>query len=352
MSNEIKVTFAGDPKGLVNAFDDVGDSALDMAKDLDKADDAGGRMSGGMSSLNEKVGGSAQKFMGTADLVDGLSTTMGINTGKVGEMAMGYAALASGFADALGPALSAAGALLGKLGVVTKLQTIAQAALNGVMAANPIFLVVVAVAALTAGFIIAYKQSETFRNIVNGAFSAVKNVIVGVYEWVKGHWPLLLAVLTGPFGLAVLAVAKNKDKILGFIKEIPDTAKRLFSGLAELLTAPFRAAVDGFKAVWNDTIGGKGIPSIGIGPFKTPGFQIPRLAVGGTAHGGMPHIVGERGPEMFVPGMTGTIIPNNALGGGGATFVLAPGGPESFKRWIREMVRTEHGGIVQDAFGT
>lgn len=53
---------------------------------------------------------------------------------------------------------------------------LAQAALNTVMTANPIGLVVSALAALTAGLVTAYNTSETFRNIVNGAFQSVANV--------------------------------------------------------------------------------------------------------------------------------------------------------------------------------
>ena len=39
------------------------------------------------------------------------------------------------------------------------------------------------------------------------------------------------------------------------------------------------------------------------------------MASGGTATGGRSFIVGERGPELFTPGRTGSITPNNALGG-------------------------------------
>jgi hypothetical protein len=42
-------------------------------------------------------------------------------------------------------------------------------------------------------------------------------------------------------------------------------------------------------------------------------FFIPGLAAGGTAYGGKPHLVGEKGPEIFVPGRTGTVIPNSGL---------------------------------------
>ena len=50
----------------------------------------------------------------------------------------------------------------------------AMIALNTAFLANPIFLTVAALAALAAGLVYAYKRSETFRDIVNGAFSAIK----------------------------------------------------------------------------------------------------------------------------------------------------------------------------------
>jgi hypothetical protein len=40
-------------------------------------------------------------------------------------------------------------------------------------------------------------------------------------------------------------------------------------------------------------------------------------AEGGSVVGGQAYLVGERGPEVFVAGASGTIIPNHALGGGG-----------------------------------
>ncbi len=64
-----------------------------------------------------------------------------------------------------------------------------------------------------------------------------------------------------------------------------------------------------------------------IGSFASMGGGgilglIPGLANGGPARGGRPHIVGERGPELFVPNTSGTVVPNNKLGGGGATNVV------------------------------
>ena len=43
--------------------------------------------------------------------------------------------------------------------------------------------------------------------------------------------------------------------------------------------------------------------------------SIPARAGGGSVQAGKPYLVGERGMELMVPGRSGTIIPNNALGG-------------------------------------
>lgn len=53
---------------------------------------------------------------------------------------------------------------------------VAQAALNAVMKANTVGIVVSAVAALAAGLVTAYQTSETFRNFVGGAFQFVANI--------------------------------------------------------------------------------------------------------------------------------------------------------------------------------
>ena len=44
-------------------------------------------------------------------------------------------------------------------------------------------------------------------------------------------------------------------------------------------------------------------------------------AIGGSVQAGQPYMVGERGAEMFVPNQSGSIVPNNQLGGGGAVTV-------------------------------
>ena len=54
-------------------------------------------------------------------------------------------------------------------------------------------------------------------------------------------------------------------------------------------------------------------------PALTPTQQVSRFsfmkANGGSVRAGNDYIVGERGPELFSPGVSGMITPNNALGG-------------------------------------
>jgi hypothetical protein len=64
--------------------------------------------------------------------------------------------------------------------------------LNAAMSANPIGLVILAIVALVAAVVIAYKNSETFRDIVNKAWKSVKDAISAVVTWFKDTaWPWL-----------------------------------------------------------------------------------------------------------------------------------------------------------------
>lgn len=57
------------------------------------------------------------------------------------------------------------------------------------------------------------------------------------------------------------------------------------------------------------------------------GIKLPKRAFGGSVSGNQPYMVGERGPELFVPGGNGTVIPNANMrgggGGGGSSFNIS-----------------------------
>ena len=55
-----------------------------------------------------------------------------------------------------------------------------------------------------------------------------------------------------------------------------------------------------------------------------PGGKAPVTgkAIGGAVSAGSPYVVGERGPEMFVPNASGAIVPNDKMGGGSTNNVV------------------------------
>lgn len=79
----------------------------------------------------------------------------------------------------------------------------------------------------------------------------------------------------------------------------------------------------------------------------------------GFADGGRPPVgrvsmVGERGPELFVPDAAGTIIPNHALGGGGGPSIVinAPGATAETVSMIRREIRAAAPTLLEAASAT
>ena len=67
--------------------------------------------------------------------------------------------------------------LVGSVMGVIKVLKPAIAALNAVMLANPIILIITLIAGLIAALVTLYKKNETFRNFVNEAWASIKNVV-------------------------------------------------------------------------------------------------------------------------------------------------------------------------------
>jgi hypothetical protein len=65
-------------------------------------------------------------------------------------------------------------------------------------------------------------------------------------------------------------------------------------------------------------------------------------AEGGPVTAGRPYIVGEQGPELMVPGASGTVVPNSALGGGQTviyqTIQLSTGVQQTVRAEVMQML--------------
>lgn len=170
--------------------------------------------SGRMSTLKDNVSAL------TSELTSGLFAALGELVVKLNEVVTSFLdsdekmaqlketiGIATAVVAAAGTAFLTYKGYVAAATIATKAHELAQAALNTVMAANPIALVVTALAALAAGLVTAYKTSETFRNAVNSAFASVKkiaqNAIGTVVDWINE----LVAKIRG--AAAALANLKN-----------------------------------------------------------------------------------------------------------------------------------------------
>jgi hypothetical protein len=226
----------------------------------------------------------------------------------------------------------------------TKAFAAIQAAFNAIMALNPIFLIGAAIVAVIAILVLLQKEFGIFDGVirvVGDAFGAVWGAIKGVFDWVKNNWPLILAVITGPFGLAIAFVVKFKDDIMNMFSLIYSGIKATMGFVADVISAPFKAAFRAVAWLWNNTIGKLSfkvpgwVPGIGGSGFDVP--DIPMLAQGGIVTSPTLSMIGESGPEAVIPLSK---LGSMGFGGGANITVNVNGGdPNSIVRALQQYVR-------------
>lgn len=144
----------------------------------------------------------------------------------------------------------ALGILAAALAISSLIQAVTTAFgfLNTVLLANPIFLVVTAIAALVAGLIYAYNNCETFRNIVNNAFTMIKNVVVAVFENVKTTIQNAFATISSvaetirsTLSSIFSAIASTAS---GIWNGIQSTASSVWNGIKDNIINPIKNAYD------------------------------------------------------------------------------------------------------------
>jgi lambda family phage tail tape measure protein len=128
-----------------------------------------------------------------------------------------------------------------------------------------------------------------------------QNFAAGVQETMKKYAESLTPLKQGA------AMAESVYGNMGrSLDNFVETGKFKFSDFAssvimDLLKIQLRAAA---TQLFNSVLG-------------TFGFSLPGRANGGPVTAGQPYIVGERGPEVFLPAGNGMIVPNNRLSGSG-----------------------------------
>lgn len=151
--------------------------------------------------------------------------------------------------------------------VAQKAFALGQAIVNAVMAANPIYLVIAAIIALVAVFIIAYKKSETFRKIVDAAFKGIKAgakafakfitqtipaAFKKVVDWIKSNWKK--AVFLNPVTAAIALLIKHRDKIKAIFSALVSWMKGAFkkgwAAIRTVFVAPVQGALNAIRGLF------------------------------------------------------------------------------------------------------
>lgn len=301
-SNTATITFAGDSTSLERAMDRAGQGAKDMAKDFEQAEDKAKRFGRSSEQMADGLDGTSSGLTGVNDLVMGFSDVTGIALPPQAAMIMGFADMAGGLATLTPIMAKAKGAMQG---------------VNAVMRANPLLTVITLIGLLVAGFVIAYKKGETFRNIVNGALGGVRKAFQWLGDKAQAVWD------------ALGDGARTAGKVIG--------------KAAEIITTPYRLAFNGIASLWNNTVGRLSfsipswVPGIGGAGFDVP--DIPTFANGGILPGGLA-LVGERGPELIAGGRGSQVFTNSQtrqmLSGGKQEITIRVQGDQWFRQMLRE----------------
>lgn len=234
--------------------------------------------------------------------------------------------------------------------------------LSAAMWANPAVLIAGSIIALGAAFVIAYKKSETFRDIVNKVFDAVKKVVITAIQIladiILGFWGMVINGAAKAFGWVPGLGKKLKGAAAAF-NEFKDDVNRSLENIKNP-TIHIGVEIDNVAKKLADA----GVPQAARNA-KNRVVSLAGRAIGGPVTQGTPYWVGEKGPEIFVPGAGGSIVPNHRVGnpsGGGSALGGSAGGPvmlevvfsgdseDMFVKALRKAIRVR-GGNVQAVLG-
>jgi hypothetical protein len=211
--------------------------------------------------------------------------------------------------------------------IASNAMKIAQMALNIVMSMNPIGLIVAAIVALVAGFVLAYKKVDWFRKAVDtlwqwlqklwDAFLAIVKVVIeklkpvlviigrAIKTYVITYFKVWIAVIKTVWTVVRTVFTKVRDFIKGVFEKVGDAAKGIWDGIVNGI----KTVINGIKGALNTIIGlynlaiqgankvisiANNIPGVSLPSIP----EIPKLAKGGVVMpqaGGTLALLAERG---------------------------------------------------------
>lgn len=180
--------------------------------------------------------------------------------------AIQFVANASGNVKTALLAVGAAAATIGTALIVWKAYTVAvelagkvQAAFNLIMAANPIVLVALAIAALVAAMVILYMRSQTVHDIIDNLFNTFREVVSTAWGVVQ---PILLAIastIQSVFQTVSNLIENNWQAIWSVLSVAVNTAVDLvtgyINGIIQIVTGVFNLVDDLIHGRWDQVWG-------------------------------------------------------------------------------------------------
>ena len=127
-------------------------------------------------------------------------------------------------------------------------------------------------------------------------FTLFKSVATFVRDTYGPAIGTVLKVAFEVLGIAISGVITGVSKVVNFLDDMIDKVKAFIN----LVKA--NPIVSGISGLIDRVFGGA-------------------RAMGGPVTSGTSYLVGERGPELFTPSRSGSIVPNHALGGGGGSVI-------------------------------
>lgn len=193
-----------------------------------------------------------------------------INIGKslapiAGPVTDGLIGLFKGIADLNTTALGTLITMLGTAFTAFVLVTAAIGIFNIVMAANPISLIIVAIAALVAGFLYLWKTNAGFRNFWIGLWATIKTVVSATVGWITGtavpaivgafNWVINAVKAVGAFFVSVWTAIKNAvSAAVNFVSMVITTVFNFVKGYFLAILGTLQAAWQAFWGVFGGVI--------------------------------------------------------------------------------------------------
>jgi len=227
----------------------------------------------------------------------------------------------------------------------------AVAAATIAMLTNPITWIIIGVAALIVGIVLLVKHW-------NEVWGEIQKIFGDVVKFLRSGLGDLVLALLGPVGAIIFLALHWKgiwkdikdiasdawhfiydnlidpiitfftkdipgalDDLVGFFQGLPHRIASAVTGIWGGLTSEFENAINWIIDKWNNFH----IPALKVmGVQVTPQIDfpnLPHLASGGPLASGQMALVGEQGPELFMPSVAGSIIPNHKMGTAGGQTI-------------------------------